>query len=119
MQSFKRISGFVAVFFVLLFSGKINKVHLWQSWLDRLPEAEVRNSQELSLSKIAPDRTAILRVSRLRTAVQEVVSTLFAAPSQAFSFVSLSLSVVSFRLPALPRLVARRDFLVSVPALAP
>jgi hypothetical protein len=118
MRSVKHILGFVGVFFVLLVAGKISKVHLWQNWVDSLPDTEVRNSQRLEVSEAQLAHTAILRVSRLQT-VPRLLVTALAAASSVLSFDIAAPAQVRIQFPSLPRLVARRDFLLSAPPMAP
>ncbi len=118
MRSVKHILGFVGVFFVLLVAGKISKLHLFQNWVESLPEMEVRNSQRLEPSSAEFAQAAILRVSRLQAA-PKLLATALAVAGSSFRLILDAPVVVRLPLPHLPRLVARRDFLLSAPPMAP
>lgn len=47
MRHFNRILGFVAVSFVLVFLGRVNKMGLYTAYFRTLADVEVRNSQAL------------------------------------------------------------------------
>lgn len=47
MRQFNRILGFVAVSFVLVFLGRVNKMGLYTAYFRTLADVEVRNSQAL------------------------------------------------------------------------
>jgi hypothetical protein len=104
MHRFNRILGFVAVSFVLVFMGKVNKTGLFTAYFKTIAEVEVRNSHSLDLVD-AHFVAALSQKGRTPLEVEPQFSAAalpaIPAPALAFAAPSLSLPTHTEAVPAL------------------
>ena len=98
MRSFNKIWGFLAVGFLLVFSGKVSKASLFTAYVKTIAEVEVRNTQDLDEELYQAD-FRILNKVRALTRLIPLISPAWLGQEV---FVLPKPQLVSFQLPSAP-----------------
>lgn len=95
MRSFNNIWGFLAVGFVLVFSGKVSKASLFTAYIKTVAEVEVRNTQDLKYNGSQAEIAILTKVRPLT----RLITSLSAAWFSTVRFILPEPKLISVRLP--------------------